>query len=134
MYARVYTHFHHERVTELSEVEGRGFMDYDRLGRKRRPEQDRGLRPIHPVLPSEWTSKAIRVAMSQRDWERFEGLREEWAAGSSGPSQVPSQARANGEVISRLMESVPEQAPPPRPLDWLDWERQKTLRLLRSAV
>ena len=109
-------------------------MDYDSLGRRRRPEQDRGLRPLHPLLPTEWTSKAIRVAMSERDWERFEGLRGAWVEEGRDPSEVPSQARANGEVISRLMESVPEQAPPPRPLDWLDWERQKTLRLLRSAV
>ena len=109
-------------------------MDYDRLGRERRPEQNQGLRPLHPLLPSQWTSKAIRVAMSERDWERFEGLREEWVENPDDPSRIPSQARANGEVISRLMESVAEQAPAPAPLNWMDWERQKTLRLLRAAV
>ena len=119
-------------------------MDYDRLGRRRRPEQDQGLRPIHPLLPSQWRSKAIRVAMSQRDWEHFDALREAGVENINDPSQIPSQARANGEVISRLMEMesvadqspapAPAPAPAPSPLNWMDWERQKTLRLLRAAV
>ncbi|MFO0911009.1 MAG: hypothetical protein U0794_22170 [Isosphaeraceae bacterium] len=101
-------------------------MDRDRLGRRRRPNQERGLRPLHPRLPGDWTSKALRVAMSEADWVRFEALVDSVA---SRP-EVETLARAHGEVISRLLDAA--NAPPAtRPLDWLDWERQKTLRLLR---
>jgi hypothetical protein len=81
-------------------------------------------------LPNEWLSKAVRVAMSQADWERFEVL----TRSALSESQTPTQARANGLVISRLMETASQAPPAPGPLDWMDWERQKTLRLLRSAV
>ena len=108
-------------------------MEFDRLGRKRRPEQDQGLRPLHPALPNKWTSRAIRVAMSDRDWERFDGLRDQ-CVDNADSTAIPSQARANGELISRLMESADVRTPVPAPTDWLDWERQKTLRLLRAAV
>ena len=47
-------------------------MERDRLGRRRSPEQERGLRPLHPLLPEEWVSKALRVAMSESDWAEFE--------------------------------------------------------------
>ena len=40
-------------------------MERDRLGRRRGPEQERGLRPLHPPLPEAWVSKALRVAMSE---------------------------------------------------------------------
>ena len=32
------------------------------------------------------------------------------------------------------METAAQASPAPGPLDWMDWERQKTLRLLRSAI
>src|SRR4051812_47590375 len=105
-------------------------MDRDRRGRKRRANQERGLRPLHPLLPSEWTSKALRVAMSQDDWDRFEDM----VRAVLTQTQTPTQARAQGLVISRLMHTASQAAPAPGPLDWMDWERQKTLRLLRAAV
>ena len=105
-------------------------MDRDRLGRRRGPDQERGLRPLHPLLPSHWTSKALRVAMSHEDWDRFEVL----VQIVSSRSQPPTQARAHGEVLTRLMDSAGRAQVSPGPLDWMDWERQKTLRLLRSAV
>lgn len=67
--------------------------------------------------------------MSHEDWARFEALVRVEAAGE------PTLARAHGIVLSKLLESAT--APPvqePTPLDWMDWERLKTLRLLRSAV
>jgi hypothetical protein len=100
-------------------------MERDCRGRRRQPDQERGLRPLYPVLPGEWTSKPLRVAMSCADWARFEALVRYVAP------QAPTQARAHGMVIARLLERA--SVPPPQPLDWLDWERQKTLRLLRSA-
>jgi hypothetical protein len=100
-------------------------MEKDRRGRRRGPDQERGLRPLFPLLPQQWTSKALRVAMSERDWAKFEGLVESIA------TQSPTHARACGIVLSGLMRSVPPSAP--GPLDWMDWERRKTLRLLRST-
>jgi hypothetical protein len=68
--------------------------------------------------------------MSRDDWERFESLVH------SVSSREPTRARAHGEVLSRLMDAAGSQPESPGPLDWMDWERQKTLRLLRvrSAV
>ncbi len=107
------------------------FMDRDRLGRKRRPNQERGLRPLHPPLPSDWVSKAVRVAMSDEDWVRFDDL---VRSVTSRTQQATTQARAQGLVISGLMDAASDPRTVPGPLDWMDWERQKTLRLLRSAV
>src|SRR3954471_11754424 len=103
-------------------------MDRDRRGRRRQPNQERGLRPLHPPLPRQWRSKAIRVAMSQEDWSRFEAL-----VRSVAP-EAPTQARAHGIVMSCLIRHAVPQRPAQGPLDWMDWERQKTLRLLRSAL
>ena len=99
-------------------------MDQDRRGRKRQPDQERGLRPLHPLLPEQWTSRALRVAMAEADWDRLEALARDAAR------EAPTQARALGLAISRLMAHAPDPAPPPGPLDWMDWERRKTLRLL----
>ena len=100
-------------------------MDRDRRGRRRQPDQARGLRPLHPLLPPEWDSRAIRVAMSAEDWRRFESLVADEAY------HAPSQPRAHGEAISRLIRGRGRSAPGPS--DWMDWERQKMLRLLRKA-
>jgi hypothetical protein len=83
-------------------------------------------------LPAEWTSKALRVAMSCDDWDRFEAL----VRAVASEARAPTQARAHGEVLSRLMDEASARRHNPGPLDWMDWERQKTLRLLRvrSAV
>jgi hypothetical protein len=99
-------------------------MERDRLGRRRSPEQERGLRPLHPLLPEEWISKVLRVAMSESDWLRFAALIDQHAA------MAPTQARANGLALSSLLHSVPVPWTEPGPLDWMDWERRKTLRLL----
>ncbi len=96
----------------------------DRLGRRRSPEQGRGLRPLQPPLPEEWTSRVLRVAMPESDWERFEAMADAYAP------MAPTQARAHGMALSGLLHSVPAPRPEPGPLDWMDWERRKTLRLL----
>ena len=102
-------------------------MDRDRMGRRRRPEQERGLRPLHPLLPDEWTSRALRVTMSEADWTRFESL------ARSVSAAAPTQARAYGLALSTLMHSAKLPQPEPGPLDWMDWERRKTLRLLLAG-
>ncbi len=104
-------------------------MDRDRLGRRRTQGQERGLRPLHPHLPEHWTSRALRVAMSESDWARFEALIRE------GAIEAPTQARACGEAIVRLMNQASARPrTEPGPLDWMDWERCKTLRLLHHPL
>jgi len=98
-------------------------MERDRMGRRRSPEQERGLRPLHPPLPELWTSKALRVTMSEADWSLFESL---------APA-APTRARAYGLALSILMHSANLPPAEPGPLDWMDWERRKTLRLLLSG-
>jgi hypothetical protein len=101
-------------------------MQRDRLGRRRSPLQERGLRPLHPPLPEEWISKALRVAMSETDWARFDSLVTRYRAMAS------TQARAHGMALSGLLHGAGPPEPEPGPLDWMDWERRKTLRLLVS--
>jgi hypothetical protein len=60
--------------------------------------------------------------MSESDWSRFEALVARWGA------TAPTQARANGMVVARLLNVASESEP--GPLEWMDWERRKTLRLL----
>jgi len=102
-------------------------MERDRMGRRRTPEQERGLRPLHPPLPELWTSKALRVTMSEADWSLFESL-----VRSLAPA-APTHARAHGLALSTLMHSATLPPVEPGPLDWMDWERRKTLRLLLSV-
>ena len=81
---------------------------------------------MHPPLPEEWISKALRVAMSESDWHRFEALVGRYAA------LAPTQARAHGLALSSLLHSVSVPQPEPGPLDWMDWERRKTLLVVGS--
>jgi hypothetical protein len=81
-------------------------------------------------LPDDWMSRPVRVAMSHDDWVRFDEL----VRAVMSRTQTPTQARAQGVVISGLMDAASDVRKAPGPLDWMDWERQKTLRLLRSAV
>jgi hypothetical protein len=75
-------------------------------------------------LPEEWVSRVLRVAMSEADWAHFEAL-----VARCVP-MAPTLARAHGLVMSRLLQPVTRPDPEPGPLDWMDWERRKTLRLL----
>jgi len=71
--------------------------------------------------------------MSQDDWDRFEALVDRL----SGPVDSGSTARARGDVLARLLDhdaQARDRRRDPVPAHWMDWERQKTLRLLRSAV
>src|SRR5512135_806372 len=61
----------------------------DRRGRRRQPNQGRGLCPLYPPLPRQWTSKALRVAMSQEDWVRFRGAGAERRPAGGDPGTRP---------------------------------------------
>jgi hypothetical protein len=80
---------------------------------------------LHPLLPPAWMSRALRVAMSAEDWARFDALVGE------ASFRVPTQARAHGEVIAELIRDRP--GPKPGSSNWMDWESQKALRLLRPS-
>src|SRR5579883_743264 len=103
-------------------------MRRDRLGRRRGPGQERGLRPLHPPLPEEWASKSLRVAMSRGDWDRFEALVARYVG------KAPTKARAHGLALSNLLRTAATAQPESRPSDWMDWERRKTLQLLSSLA
>jgi hypothetical protein len=81
---------------------------------------------MHPALPEEWTSKAVRVAMAQGDWDRFEALVSRFAA------KAPTRARAYGLALSNLLRTAAAAQPEARPMDWMDWEGRKTRQLLPS--
>ena len=53
-----------------------------------------------------------------------------WSAEASFRSST--QARAQGEVIAGLIRPTTT-GPDPGPANWMDWESQKALRLLRPS-
>jgi hypothetical protein len=67
------------------------------------------------------------MTMSEVDWSRLDSLAFALA------SAAPTQARAYGLAVSTLMDSANVPTPTSGPLDWMDWERRKTIRLLRYA-
>ena len=89
----------------------------DRRGRLRHPDQERGLRPLYPVLDEGWESRALRVAMPAGLWLLFERL----------VSYFPalSQARSHGDAIAYLLRQEQRAA-----AAWLDWDQEKQRRLL----
>lgn len=116
----------------------------DVLGRRRHLTQNRGLRSLFPKLPDDCYSRLIRVAMSQRAWERLESL--------VASSSAPTLPRAYGELLERLLASVdspsriivrPAQSTAPRDViefvqeereDWQAWQMQKDLALLAASA
>lgn len=86
---------------------------------------------MHPRLPGSWSSRALRVAMSEADWERFEARVREVLPLVEGQTL----ARAQGEVLSELLDVAEVvEHPAPTVFDWMEWERRKTLRLLRISA
>jgi hypothetical protein len=94
----------------------------DRLGRRRAATQTRGLRPLFPLLPRAWLSRALRIAMPEAAWDELEAR----AAGELRGGGT--RARALGRVLVGLMERAPAAAG--ARVHWLDWERDKAQRLL----
>src|ERR1039457_1168678 len=67
----------------------------DRLGRRRRPDQNRGLRPLFPKLQGGLESRVLRIAMTALVWQRIEALLAENAS--------ETRPRATGALIERLL-------------------------------
>jgi hypothetical protein len=116
----------------------------DALGRRRRPTQNRGLRPLFPKLPSAYRSRLLRLAMSLQAWEQLERL-----VARSAAATLP---RAYGEVVERLLEhsettaretvrpsvqGLPQVMRGPGQKgreDWQAWQMQKELALLAASA
>ena len=115
----------------------------DALGRRRQPEQNRGLRSLFPKLPQDTQSRLIRVAMSSQAWEQLERLVAEASA--------PTKPRAYGDALEQLLNTYsasqqdpleltipvfiadipPQEAPPFN--DWQAWQIRKELSLLSTS-
>jgi hypothetical protein len=93
---------------------------YDTLGRPRAEGQERGLRPLHPLLPENWISRAVRISMSDARWQQFDAL--------IGKVKDFTGARAAGQVLSQFIDAHAKAAPT---VHWLDWEHEKAKRVLK---
>lgn len=109
----------------------------DRIGRRRRPEQNRGLRPLFPKLPTTFESRAVRIAMTTPAWNRIDALVAERAN--------QTRPRALGEVIETLLahfdtslaapwEVAIQSREPLATADWQDWQIQKERALLPASL
>ena len=97
----------------------------DRLGRRRAAAQGRGLRPLFPLLPRSWLSRALRVAMPEPAWAELDARTQVEQRGGE------TRARALGRVLMALMEQAPGDSG--ARVHWLDWERDKAQRLLGAG-
>lgn len=99
----------------------------DALGRRRHPAQDRGLRPLYPLLPESMESRSVRIAMSPEAWRRLEEL--------LAASDAPTTPRALGELLERALGSSREPelwagGPAASVADWQEWQIRKERGLL----
>lgn len=100
----------------------------DSLGRRRTSSQSNGLKRPVP-LPVNWSSRSVRIALPDSDWVVLEMLARRYGAeGSSGSAAL-------GQVIHRLLETQRRASDWSwDSSDWMEWERRKTLKLLRPVV
>jgi hypothetical protein len=87
----------------------------DSLGRRRRPGQNRGLRPLHPTLPHGERSATIRIAMSERAWSALER--------AVTLSRAVTRPRAIGEVLEHALGTS-------QTTDWQEFQIRKEKQLL----
>lgn len=100
----------------------------DSLGRRRQPGQASGLKRPEP-LPTDWQGRSVRINLPAADWAYLDKLIIEQGLESA------SMAMAMGRLVHELLEER-RRTDEFRwsPDDWMEWERRKTLRLLRLAV
>ena len=90
----------------------------DSLGRRRSAGQNRGLRPLHPLLETGHTSRSVRVAMSERAWAALDR--------AVRLSRAATKPRAVGELLEVALGTA---AGP----DWQEWQIRKEKQLLNRA-
>jgi len=96
--------------------EGNGLRDS--LGRRRRPGQTRGLRPLYPRLDRNDRSRSIRVAMSARAWAALER--------AIDASKALTRPRAIGDLLEHTLGTS-------QTVDWQEWQIRKEKQLLEQA-
>jgi hypothetical protein len=96
----------------------------DARGRRRAAGQERGLRPLYPRLPEGWISRALRASMPAERWQQLD----DWIARARPGAST--EARAAGQALMALLDAAEHATPE---VHWLDWEREKTWRLLQAA-
>ena len=89
----------------------------DVLGRRRTPDQTKGLRPLYPRLQGE-QSHSIRIAMTQRAWAALDR--------AIANSRALTRPRAIGELLERALGTS-------QTVDWLQWQIRKEKQLLEEA-
>jgi hypothetical protein len=94
-------------------------MRRDALGRRRTPDQERGLRPLHPRLPAGLSSRSIRLAMTERAWRLL--------ASYAARSPAATAPRALGELVERALEQA-------HAADWQEWQIRKERSLLERRA
>jgi hypothetical protein len=87
----------------------------DSLGRRRKPSQNKGLRPLYPRLPRAFRSAVLRIAMSDRGWAALEHE-------TQTHTQL-TKPRAIGNILERALGTAPT-------TDWQDWQIRKEKQLL----
>jgi hypothetical protein len=90
----------------------------DSLGRRRRPGQTKGLRPLFPPLEDNDRSRSIRVAMSERAWAALER--------AIKMSRAITRPRAIGELLEGALGTA-------QTTDWQEWQIHKEKQLLEKA-
>jgi len=93
-------------------------MQTDALGRRRDPAQNRGLRPLHPLLAGGHRSRSIRVAMSERAWAALDR--------AVRLSRAATRPRAIGELLEEALGTASG-------ADWQEWQIRKEKQLLNRA-
>ena len=131
----------------MAKAEERIAEKRDALGRRRQPQQNRGLRSLFPKLPHDTQSRLVRIAMSGRAWERLEQLVSQAA--------TATKPRAYGEVLEHLLDNLSAPSPTSPELkvpvfltsseqeeevtnnhvsDWQAWQMQKERALLSPSL
>lgn len=105
----------------------------DSLGRRREEGQERGLRPLYPLLPARVRSRAIRVALDESAWQRLDA--------HVARTNAPTGARAWGQVLAWLLSgsaarerasSAARERSERAIGDWQQWQIDKERRLLST--
>lgn len=89
----------------------------DSLGRRRTPDQSRGLRPLYPRLDQDHESASVRIAMTRRAWAALQRV--------VGNSPALTRPRAIGDFLERALGT--------ESYDWQEWQIRKEKQLLEKA-
>jgi hypothetical protein len=90
----------------------------DCLGRRRTPDQTRGLRPLFPKLDRDNYSQSVRIAMTRRAWIALEQ--------AISATKALTRPRAIGDLLEGALGTS-------QTIDWQEWQIRKEKQLLERA-